>query len=407
MATALAESTRIVLIGIRNAGKSSVMNNIFEKDISIISPTPGTTTDPVTRQMELGTLGPVAVTDTAGLDDEGDLGRLRVMKTLESSAASAINVFVTPQDKAPTGEEREIIKELIRRSDKTPLLCVLTHSDSVENPQKMEFVAPFPSVKVNNLTGEGSDSLRKLLMEQKIKITEELTPIEGLVDAGDLVVLVTPIDLAAPKGRLIMPQVQTIRDLLDRNCASLVVKENELYPFYNNLIQKPRLVITDSQAFHKVAADIPEDQPLTSFSILFARKKGDLKEFLKGVINLKKAPKGTRILVMESCSHHRQADDIGTVKIPRLFRKHIHSEVKFDFTRTLPADEELKKYYMVIHCAGCMINREKMMDRLERIRSKGVYITNYGLFLGWVNGLLPRALEPFEDLYEEYRKAFD
>ncbi|MBB6478565.1 [FeFe] hydrogenase H-cluster maturation GTPase HydF [Spirochaeta isovalerica] len=407
MATALAESTRIVLIGIRNAGKSSLMNTLFEKDISIISSTPGTTTDPVTRQMELGALGPVAITDTAGLDDEGELGKMRVMKTLESSAASAINIFVTPQDKAPTIEEKEILKELLIKNSRTPLVCVLTHSDCPANIEKVELVSPVPKVKVNNLTGEGAQQLRNLLIEQKEKLIPEMTPLEGLVDEGDLAVLVTPIDLAAPKGRLIMPQVQTIRDLLDKDCASLVVKERELYSFYNNLIQKPKLVITDSQVFHKVAADIPENQLLTSFSILFARKKGDLEEFIKGIINLKKTPEGGRILVMESCSHHRQADDIGTVRIPRLFRQLVHSNVEFDFTRTLPSDEDLEKYYMVIHCAGCMINREKMMDRLERIRRKGVFITNYGLFLGWVNGLLPRALEPFRDLYEEYREAFD
>ncbi|MBN2656925.1 MAG: [FeFe] hydrogenase H-cluster maturation GTPase HydF [Spirochaetales bacterium] len=407
MATALAESTRIVLIGIRNAGKSSLMNTLFEKNISIISDRPGTTTDPVTRQMELGSLGPVAVTDTAGLDDEGELGKLRVLKTLEITASSAINVFVTPQDRAPTEEEREILKELILKNSRTPLICVLTHSDLPVDREKAEFVSPVPKVKVNNLTGEGSEELRNLLSAQKEKLTPEISPLEGLVSEGDLAVLVAPIDLAAPKGRLIMPQVETIRDLLDKDCASLVVKDRELLSFYNNLKEKPKIVITDSQVFHKVAADIPEDQLLTSFSILFARKKGDLEEFLKGIINLKKTPEGSRILVMESCSHHRQADDIGTVKIPRLFRQLVRSNVDFDFTRTLPSEEELEKYYMVIHCAGCMINREKMMDRLERIRNKGVHITNYGLFLGWVNGLLPRALEPFRDLYEEYRDAFD
>ena len=407
MATALAESIRIVLIGIRNAGKSSLMNNLFEKDISIISSTPGTTTDPVTRQMEMGALGAVAVTDTAGLDDEGDLGKMRVLKTLESSTSSSINIFVTPIDSAPTEAEIEIFKKLVINSNKVPFICVLTHSDKIENNKKLELVAPAPKVKVNNITGEGSLELRELLIRQKEKITVEISPVEGLVTEGDLVVLVTPIDLAAPKGRLIMPQVQTIRDLLDKDCASLVVKERELFPFYNNLINKPKLVITDSQVFHKVAADIPEDQLLTSFSILFARKKGDLEEFIRGIVNLKNTPEGVKILVMESCSHHRQADDIGTVKIPRLFRQLVQPNVEFEFTRTLPSDEELEQYYMVIHCAGCMINRGKMMDRLERIRNKGVFITNYGLFLGWINGLLPRALEPFEDLYEEYREAFE
>lgn len=407
MATALAESTRIVLIGIRNAGKSSLMNNIFSKEISIISSTPGTTTDPVTRQMELGSLGAVAFTDTAGLDDIGELGEMRISKTLDSAAASSINIFVTPIDKAPTAAEIKIFDQLIKNNAKTPFICVLTHCDKEENPEKIHFTARAPKVKINNISGEGSAELREMLIKQKEKISIEVSPVEGLVSEGDLAVLVTPIDLAAPKGRLIMPQVQTIRDLLDKDCASLVVKERELYPFYNNLIKKPKIVITDSQVFHKVAADIPEDQLLTSFSILFARKKGDLEEFIRGIINLKNTPEGVKILVMESCSHHRQADDIGTVKIPRLFRQLVHPKVEFDFTRVLPPDEELEQYYMVIHCAGCMINREKMMDRLEKVREKGVFITNYGLFLGWVNGLLPRALEPFQDLYEEYREAFE
>ena len=407
MATALAESIRIVLIGIRNAGKSSLMNNIFDKDISIISSTPGTTTDPVTRQMEMGTLGAIAVTDTAGLDDEGDLGEMRVYKTLESTDSSSINIFVTPIDKPPTSVEIELFEKLVRNNSKVPFICVLTHSDKIENRQKISLVSAAPKVKINNITGDGSLELKELLIKQKEKITIEMSPVEGLVSEGDLVVLVTPIDLAAPKGRLIMPQVQTIRDLLDKDCASLVVKERELYPFYNNLIKKPKLVITDSQVFNKVAADIPEDQLLTSFSILFARKKGDLDEFIKGIVNLKNTPEGGRILVMESCSHHRQADDIGTVRIPRIFRQLVQPNVEFDFTRKLPSDEELEQYYMVIHCAGCMINREKMMDRLEKVRNRGVYITNYGLFLGWVNGLLPRALEPFSDIYEEYREAFE
>ncbi|MDA3810612.1 MAG: [FeFe] hydrogenase H-cluster maturation GTPase HydF [Spirochaetaceae bacterium] len=407
MAAALGESIRIVLIGIRNAGKSSLMNNLFEKDISIVSSTPGTTTDPVTRQMELGSLGAIAVTDTAGLDDDGELGKIRVLKTIETSKTSSINIFVTPVNQPPTAAEIEIFEKLVRNNEKTPFICVLTHCDDQENEEKINFVARAPKTRIDNISGKGSRELRELLIQQKEKITIEISPVEGLVTEGDLVVLVTPIDLAAPKGRLIMPQVETIRDLLDKDCASLVVKERELYPFYNNLIKKPKLVITDSQVFFKVAADIPENQLLTSFSILFARKKGDLEEFIKGIVNLKNTPEGVKILVMESCSHHRQADDIGTVKIPRLFRQLVQPKVEFNFTRVLPTDEELEQYYMVIHCAGCMINREKMMDRLERVRNKGVYITNYGLFLGWVNGLLPRALEPFQDLYEEYKNAFD
>ena len=230
----------------------------------------------------------------------------------------------------------------------------------------------------------------------------EISPLEGLVHENDLVVLVTPVDLAAPKGRLILPQVETIRDVLDRDCASLVVKERELKYFYDKLRIKPKLVVTDSQAFSKVAADIPENQLLTSFSILFARKKGDLALFVRGIRELKNTPDNARILVLESCSHHRQADDVGTVKIPRLFRQLVKHDAEFDFTRELPDNGKLKEYFMVINCAGCTVTANKMKLRLEVLKKNGVHATNYGLFLAWVNGLLPRALEMFPFEYELY-----
>jgi [FeFe] hydrogenase H-cluster maturation GTPase HydF len=218
------------------------------------------------------------------------------------------------------------------------------------------------------------------------------------VNEQDLVLLVTPIDLAAPAGRLILPQVETIRDLLDRDCAALIVKERELHTFYHRIGIKPALVITDSQAFHKVAADIPEDQPLTSFSILFARKKGDPSLFIRSLNALKNFPQKGRVLVMEVCSHHRQAEDLGTVKIPRLFRQLVGSQVEFGHTRKVPKDPEA--WDMVIHCAGCMITQKAMDSRLEIFRQKGIPVLNYGLFLAWANGLLPRALEPFPELAE-------
>ncbi len=405
--TALAETRRFVLIGMRNAGKSSLMNKLFDREVSIVSNVPGTTTDPVTRKLELGKLGTVSISDTAGLDDFGELGSMRTARTWENIKASSLYIFVTPANSAPAKEELEILKELTgKENSKNKLLCVLTHSDKKMHPEKLKLTKDLECVYVDNMTGNGIDSLKQILINLSDQLDPEITPLEGLVTEGDLVILVTPIDLAAPRGRLIMPQVETIRDLLDRDCGTLIVKERELNQFYNTLKVPPKLVITDSQAFHKVAADIPENQLLTSFSILFARKKGDLEQFIKGIINLSEIPDGGRVHVMESCSHHRQADDIGTVKIPRLFRQLVNSKTRFSFSRSLPEDEELKSIDMIIHCAACMINRNKMISRLKKFDDHNIYVTNYGLFLGWVNGLLPRALEPFTDLYIEYKDRF-
>jgi len=399
--TADALRTRIVLLGLRNAGKSSLMNNIFEKDISIVSELPGTTTDPVARAMELESLGPVTVIDTAGLDDEGSVGRERIRKTIERSESADIHIIVSRIDRAPS--EDEIKTADVIRAGKGLLLVALTFSDYPPSAGKLEWVSGFTSCRVDNISGKGIEELKKILISFGSKTSFEPSPLEGLVREGDLVVLVTPIDLAAPKGRLIMPQVETIRDCLDRDCAALVTKERELKSFYDSLSVRPRLVITDSQAFHKAAADIPPDQMLTSFSILFARKKGELSEFIKGITEIRKDKGRPKVLVMEACSHHRQADDIGTVKIPRLFRQLVNPDAEFEFTRILPEPDELSKYSMIIHCAACMITRKTMLSRLEKIKNSGTPVTNYGLFLGWANGLLPRALEPFEDIYMKWK----
>lgn len=398
--TVLSEQIKIVLLGLRNSGKSSLMNNIFEKEIAIVSDKPGTTTDPVTRSIELSDLGAVTLTDTAGIDDEGELGTLRIKKSLDRVANSDIIVFVTKTDSDFTKLENEIIAELLKSNK--PIVFALTFSDKFENKEKLDWVRKFNFVKIDNLKKVGINELKKELIKLSDKINPEITPVEGLVNENDFVILVTPIDLAAPKGRLILPQVETIRDLLDRDCGVLIVKERELKFFYDSLNIKPKLVVTDSQAFHKVAADIPEDQLLTSFSILFARKKGDLAYYVDGIKNLKKIKPNLKILILESCSHHRAPDDIGTVKIPRLIRQLVSSDVKIDFSRELPDEDRLKEYYIVINCAGCMATRHKIMNRLKILQQNNIYATNYGLFLAWANGLLPRALEPFKYEYELY-----
>ncbi|MFH0780444.1 MAG: [FeFe] hydrogenase H-cluster maturation GTPase HydF [Pseudomonadota bacterium] len=400
----LAELTRIVIVGIRNAGKSSLMNNLFKKNVAIVSDTPGTTTDPVTRQIELGKLGMCAVTDTAGLDDTGTLGELRIEKSQERLTTADLILFVSPSHLPPHPKEVAFLGWL--QAQQQPWIGVLTFSDLPPHPEKVGFFPGDKWIFQDNFQPESALNLVAGMEKQKEKIHREITPVEGLVQEQDLVLLVTPIDLSAPAGRLILPQVETIRDLLDRDCAALIVKERELSFFYHRLGVRPSLVITDSQAFHKVAADLPEDQPLTSFSLLFARKKGDPAWFIQSLAALKNFPEKGRVLVMEACSHHCQAEDLGRVKIPRLFRQMVGSRVEFCHSRQLPDDP--KGWDLVIHCGGCMITQKVMDARLEIFRKKGVPVLNYGLFLAWAHGLLPRALEPFPglaDLYERQQLA--
>ncbi|WP_136797350.1 [FeFe] hydrogenase H-cluster maturation GTPase HydF [Desulfosediminicola ganghwensis] len=398
--TPLAELCRIVIAGVRNAGKSSLLNNLFQKDEAIISTTPGTTTDPVTRKIELGKLGMCAVTDTAGFDDEGDLGELRVSKTSERLETADLILFATPANLPPEQAELDFLNWL--RTNTRPWLGVMTFADQAVHPEKERFFQGANSVSVNNNSLDSGLELIRRMESLEHLLEQELTPVQGLVQEGDLVLLVTPVDLAAPRGRLILPQVETIRDLLDRDCAALVVKERELRSYYNNLGIRPALVITDSQAFSKVAADLPPDQPLTSFSLLFARKKADPKWLIKSLKVLENFSENGRVLVMEACSHHRQADDLGTVKIPRLFRQVVGSQVEFCHTRKLPDD--LASYDLILHCGGCMLSRKAILYRMRQFEAQGIPVINFGMFLAWANGLMPRALEPIDEMISLYRE---
>ncbi len=394
------ERITIALFGLRNSGKSTLMNNIFEKEVSIVSDLAGTTTDPVNRSIELKDLGPVTFWDTAGFDDTGELGTLRIKKTYDKFNIAQIVILTTRSDTDFKKEELDFLKKADISGK--PAIIAFTFGDKIINRNKINRLKKYKNVIIDNINKKGITELKKILIDLKDKIEYEITPVEGLVNENDLVILVTPIDLAAPKARLILPQVETIRDLLDKDCASLVVKERELKYFYDSLKIKPKLVITDSQVFNKVASDIPENQKLTSFSILFARKKGDLSYFIEGIKKLKDTPRNAKILILESCSHHRQADDIGTVKIPRLFKQMVQPEIEFDFAREMPDNKKLKDYFLVINCAGCMVTRSTMMHRINILKENKIYATNYGLFLAWANGLLPRALEPFLYEYELY-----
>ncbi|MCX7698591.1 MAG: [FeFe] hydrogenase H-cluster maturation GTPase HydF [Candidatus Goldbacteria bacterium] len=390
--TPIAEQLRIVITGLRNAGKSSLFNSIIENNIAIVSNTPGTTTDPVIKSMEMGNLGPVVFVDTAGIDDIGELGQKRIDKTYNQLEIADIIIFVTKINEDIIKIEKEFLNKILKLNKK--ILIVFTFSDFKHNQNKLDYFKNYNTIIVNNNDKETIKKLREKIIAISNDIEKEIKPLDGLVDDGDLLFLVVPIDSAAPKGRLILPQVETIRDALDKNCSVLIAKENQLDIYYS-LKKRPKLVITDSQAFEIVKKSIPEDQPLTSFSILFARKKGDFNLFLKSIKYLKNIKSGSKILINESCTHHRQPDDIGTVKIPNLFKSKINKDVTFDFYKELPNKEELKKYSLVIMCGGCMVTRNKILSRLKILNELNIPVINYGFFLAYVNNLLPRTILPF------------
>ncbi len=393
MKAPLAEQPRIILMGIRNAGKSSLMNAIFEKDVSIVSSDPGTTTDPVTRSYEIPGMGPAGFVDTAGIDDEGDLGLQRVRSTIERYKSGDMILFVTSAATPPNSVEQELYTTLFEKKMEKPALLVLTHANRGINVYKSAWEKASSGYRVDSPSRKGIEELIEGIAAHKPE--PEAASLDGLVNAGDTILLVVPIDSAAPKGRIILPQVEVIRDALDKDCAALVAKENELEKFYRSLNKRPRLVITDSQAFHKVAAVLPADQPLTSFSILFARKKGDLSQFTAGLETLARLPEEANILILESCSHKRtQHDDIGTVQIPGIVKKNFSPKAVFTHLRQLPKRETLKSFDLIIQCASCMLTRGKVMSRLDLLKDLDIPVTNYGLFLAMANGLIPRALEP-------------
>ncbi len=395
--TPLSERVRVVLAGPRNAGKSTLMNALFRREVALVSDVPGTTTDPVTRAFELQGLGPVAFTDTPGMDDEGELGTQRVRLAQTRAAEADILLLVTPGNRAPGDGESRLFQEWFGETGggrKRPAILVLTHAGQERHSVKREWASRVGAVETEAPEGRGLENLLQALIAARP--SPEITPLEGLVEKGERVLLVTPIDAAAPVGRLIAPQAQTIRDALDRHAAALVVQEDELAELYFSLPARPKLVVTDSQAFQRVAEILPPDQLLTGFSILFARKKGDMGQFLHGLAAVRRCPEIPKVLILESCSHHRQTDDIGTVKIPRLFRQKVNSRVEFHFMKVLPDAGELRQYHLVIHCGACRLTRQAMGVRLVHLGAAGVPVCNYGMFLAWANGLIPRALEPFK-----------
>lgn len=391
--------THIGILGRRNSGKSSLLNAITHQQISIVSEKAGTTTDPVLKTMELLSLGPVVFYDTAGLDDIGALGKSRIQKTNRIIDRLDIAILVTVADRWSELEEK-LINSL--KDSKTSLIVVFNKCDlSLPDTKQMHWLDnhQLPSVKTIATQEHGIDDLLQKLAA--IAPDNSVTPrsiMGDLVTAGDIAILVTPIDMEAPRGRLILPQVQVIRDLLDNNAGCLVVKESGLQGALNWLKIPPRIVITDSQVFKQVADITPDEISLTSFSILFARIKGDLQTFVEGALTIETLVPGNKVLIAEACTHHPLEDDIGTAKIPRWLNNRIGGELNFTnkHGKDFPDEaEELKKYKLVIHCGACNFSRKQMVARIEKCRIVDVPITNYGIVISYLLNVFDRALDPF------------
>ena len=388
--TPSSERLHIGIFGRRNAGKSSIINAITGQNLSIVSDVKGTTTDPVKKTMEMLPLGPVEIIDTPGIDDEGELGSKRVEKSYEILNRTDVAVLVADGQTGLTEQDKALIKELKDR--KLPYVIAVNKADLTEKREAME-----NGVWVSAKTGEGIDELKKSIILASPNEENKTKLVGDLVSPGDFVVLVVPVDKAAPKGRLILPQQMVIRDLLDADAISVTLKEDSLKSTLNRLGIKPRLVITDSQVFESVARDTPDDILMTSFSILMARYKGNLKSAIEAVNAVRNIKKGDKILISEGCTHHRQCDDIGTVKIPRWLKNFVGEDVEFEFSSGIGFPKDLTPYKAIIHCGGCMLNEKEMKYRELCARRQGVPMTNYGVFIAFINGILQRSLEPFPD----------
>ena len=403
--TPMSERVHIGFFGKRNAGKSSVMNAVTGQDIAVVSEVRGTTTDPVYKSMELLPLGPVVMMDTPGSDDEGELGALRVKKSYQVLNRTDTAVLVLDGTAGVSREDAALLERIRRK--KLPYIIVLNKKDALSDPAVEEQenrvraqldLSEEQLLSVSAADGTGINELKERLACLAQEEGPERYIVRDLIGPSDLVVLVVPIDKAAPKGRLILPQQQTIRDILEADAVSVVVKENELRGTLERLGEKPKLVITDSQAFRKVAEDTPEDILLTSFSILFARYKGNLEEAVRGVAALDTLQDGDTILISEGCTHHRQCDDIGTVKIPRWIREYTGKEIRFETTSGTEFPDELGKYKLVVHCGGCMLNEREMRYRLACARDQGVTMTNYGILIAHTQGILKRSVQVFPEI---------
>ncbi|MDS0525424.1 [FeFe] hydrogenase H-cluster maturation GTPase HydF [Clostridium sp. SHJSY1] len=398
------ERVHIALFGMTNAGKSSIINALTNQEISIVSDVKGTTTDPVYKAIEILPIGPCMIIDTAGLDDESELGESRKKKTLEVLTKTNVALVVIDSSIGITKNDTDMINQL--KGKKIPMVCIFNKADqksmTKEELSNIEKEIGISVVSVSALNKIGIEELKRKIIELIPDNEDKFKLVGDLLSPGDIVILVTPIDKAAPKGRLILPQQQTIRDIIESDAIAIVTKEHELRETLENLKKKPKLVITDSQVFLKASADTPKDIMLTSFSILQARYKGDLIELVKGVKVLESLEDGDNVLISEGCTHHRQCDDIGSVKIPRWVRQMTGKQINFEYSSGNTFTDDVKKYKLIIHCGGCMLNRAAMLSRISSAVEHEIPIVNYGVLIGYVQGILERALEPFPLAKEIY-----
>ena len=390
-----AERIHIGFFGLRNAGKSSVVNAVTGQKLALVSEVKGTTTDPVQKAMELLPLGPVVIIDTPGIDDEGKLGEMRVMRAKQVLSKTDIAILTVDAARGMQDADRELCD--LFSSRKIPYIVVFNKSD---------LLAEIPAAAENEIYVSAEHGTNIYELKEKIgalagKLENKKSLIGDLIEPNDIVVLVTPIDESAPKGRMILPQQQMIRDVLDHGAINVVVKETELEKALSSLSQKPKMVITDSQAFGKVSKTVPEDILLTSFSILFARYKGELREVVRGAAYLNRLKDGDTVLISEGCTHHRQCNDIGTVKLPGWISGYTGKNLNFEFTSGGEFPDDLSKYALIVHCGACMLNEREMKSRIERAVDAKIPITNYGTAIAQLHGILKRSLSPFPDIAEE------
>ena len=389
--TVSAERVHIGFFGLRNAGKSSIVNAVTGQELSLVSDVKGTTTDPVKKAMELLPLGPVVIIDTPGIDDVGELGEMRVKKARQILNMTDIAVLVTEAANGLSASEQELVT--LFNDKKIPYIIARNKADLLDVIPEADKNTIHVSAKDKMNINELKEMIASLAKQEE----NNKKIVSDLIEPDDLIVLVVPIDKAAPKGRLILPQQQTIRDILDAGAVAVVTRDNELPSTLRSLGRKPKIVITDSQAFAKVAKDTPDDILLTSFSILFARYKGDLISAVSGAAALDKLRDGDTVLISEGCTHHRQCGDIGTQKLPAMIKKHTGKDISFEFTSGTQFPEELSKYALVIHCGGCMLNEREMKYRIKQTLDNNIPITNYGTAIAYMNGILKRSIQLFPD----------
>lgn len=398
METTSGERVHIGFFGLRNAGKSSVVNAVTGQALSVVSSHKGTTTDPVKKAMELLPLGPVTVIDTPGYDDEGELGEMRVKKTKETLSHTDVAVLVVDALNGMSAIDKTLISLFEERN--IPFIVAFNKADLLDESQKTAETV----VYVSALTGDGIYELKEKIAQLGKENKTEKFIVADIIKPYDTVVLVIPVDDAAPKGRIILPQQNVLRELLDFHCSVICCQDTELSETLNNLKETPALVITDSQAFENVSKQTPDDILLTSFSILFARYKGSLRKMVEAASTLKDIKDGDKILISEGCTHHRQCGDIGTVKLPNWIKKYTGKEPVFQFTSGGSFPDNLSEYKIVVHCGGCMLNEKEMQSRIKRTHLSGVPIVNYGIAIAHMHGILKRSLEPFTELKDLIEK---